>query len=59
MRLRPFVPHDPVEDITDGVNCHYSDFDAVDDQTILNKNLPELERPTSADITGEIEVNET
>ena len=42
MRLRPFVLHDPIEDITDDANRNYSAPDAVDDQTLFNDNLPEL-----------------
>ena len=59
MRLRPFVPHDPNEDITEDANRHYSDPDAVDYQTLFNHKLLEFERPTPAEITSEIEINET
>ena len=31
MRLRPFVPHDPIEDIHDDAARHHSDPDAIDD----------------------------
>ena len=58
MRLRPFVPHAPIEDITDDANRHYSDLNAVDDQILFKDNLPEFERPTPAELTNETEVNE-
>ena len=59
MRLRPFVPDNPIEDITSDAIRHYSDPDAVDDQTLFNDNLTELDQSTPAEITGEIGVNET
>ena len=59
MRLRPFVPHNPIEDITGDAIRHYSDSDAVDDQTLFNDVLTELEQSTPAEITGEVGVNET
>ena len=59
MRLRPFVPHDPIEDIHDDTSQHYSDPDAIDDQSIFNDNLPELETPPSAENTVELDTNET
>ena len=59
MRLRPIVPYDPIEDLTDDANRHYSDPDAIDDQTLFNDNLSEFERPTPIEITNEIEINET
>ena len=59
MRLRPFVPHDPIEDIHDDASRHCSDPDAIDDQSIFNDNLPELETPPSAENTVELDTNET
>ena len=59
MRLRPFVPHDPIEDLHDDASRHYSDSDAVDDQSIFNDNLPALETPPSAENTVELDTNET
>ena len=54
MRLRPFVPHDHIEDVVDDANRHYSDSDATDDQSIINDNLTELEQPASTGATGEV-----
>ena len=59
MRLRPFVPHDPIEDIHDDTSQHYSDPDAIDDQSIFNYNLPALETPPSAENTVELDTNES
>ena len=59
MRLRPFVPHDPIADVDDNVNRYYSDPDATDDQSIFNNNLPAPEQPTPAENTFEIDANET
>ena len=59
MRLRPFVPHDKIEDVTDDVNRHYSDPDAIDDQSIFNDNLPAIERSPPAENTFELDTNET
>ena len=58
MRLRPFVPHDPIEDVRDDTNRHYSDPDAIDDQVIFNENLPNLDRTTPTDNVGNIDFNE-
>ena len=55
----PFVPLDPIEDIHDDASRHYSDPDAIDDQSIFNDNLPALETPPSAENTVELEKNET
>ena len=59
MRLRPFVPHDPIEDLHDDASRHYSDPDAIDDQSIFNNNLPALETPLSAENTVELDTNKT
>ena len=59
MRLRPFVPHDPIEDIHDDASRNCSDPDAIDDQSIFNDNLPVLETPPSAGNTVELDTNET
>ena len=59
MRLRPFVPHNPIEDIHDDTSQHYSDPDAIDDQSIFNDNLPALETPPSPENTMELDTNET
>ena len=59
MRLHPFVPHDPIEDLHDDASRHYSDPDAIDDQSIFNNNLPAFETPLSAENTVEIDTNET
>ena len=58
MRLRPFVPHDPIDDIDDDAKKHYSDPDATDDQTISNENLPAPDILTPAENTTEIDTNE-
>ena len=58
MRLRPFVPHDHIEDVLDDANRHYTDPDATDDQTKLNDNLPELEQQESTSATCEVDINE-
>ena len=58
MRLRPFVPHDPIDDIDDDAKKHYSDPDATDDQTIFNENLPAPDILTPAENTPELDVNE-
>ena len=59
MRLRPFVPYDHFEDVVDDANRHYSDPDAINDQSIFNDNLPEPEQPASTDVTGEVDTNES
>ena len=59
MRLRSFVPHDPIEDVHDDASRHCSDPDAIDDQSIFNDNLPALETPPSAENTVELDTNET
>ena len=59
MRLRPFVPHDPIEDIHDDASRHYSDPDAIDDQSIFNDNLPASETLPPAENTVELDTNET
>ena len=58
MRLRPFVPHDPIEDVEDDTNRHYSDPDAIDDQVIFSENLPDQDRTTPTDNVGNIDFNE-
>ena len=58
MRLRPFVPHDPIDDIDDDAKKHYSDPDATDDQTIFNENLPAPDILTPAENTTELDANE-
>ena len=58
MRLRPFVPHDHIEDVIDDANRHYSDPDATDDQAIFNNNLPELEHEAPTSARGEVDTNE-
>ena len=58
MRLRPFVPHDPIEDIHDDASRHYSDPDAIDDQSIFNDNLPASETLPPAENTVELDTNE-
>ena len=57
-QLCPFVPHDPIEDVEDDANRHYSDPDAVDDQLIFNGDLPEPDQTTSTELTGDIDFNE-
>ena len=57
--FRPFVPHDPIEDIHDDASRHCSDPDAIDDQSIFNDNLPALETPPSAENIVELDANET
>ena len=59
MRLRPFVPHDTIEEVNDDVNRHYSDPDAIDDQSIFNNNLPAPEQSPPAENTFELDANET
>ena len=59
MRLRPFVPHDPIEDIHDDASRHYSDPDAIDDQSIFNDNLPASETLPPAENTVELDTNES
>ena len=59
MRLRPFVPHEPIEDIHDDAARHYSDPDAIDDQSIFNKNLPAPKRSLPAENTCDLDTNET
>ena len=39
-------------------NRHYSDPDAIDDQVIFNKNLPDQDRTTHTDNVGHIDFNE-
>ena len=58
MRLRPFVPHDHIEDIIDDANGHYSNPYATDDQAKFNNNLPELEQQTPISARGEVDTNE-
>ena len=57
LRLRPFVPHDHIEDVIDDANRHYRDPDATDDQSIFNDSLPKLEQPASTVATGELDIN--
>ena len=57
MRLRPFVPHDPIVDVEDNANRHYSDPDAVEDQTLFNENLPKPEQSPTTENLSEIETN--
>ena len=59
MRLRPFVPHDPIEDVHDDASRHCSDPDAIDDQSIFNDKLLALETPPSAENTVELDTKET
>ena len=59
MRLRPFVPHEPIEVIHDDAARHYSDPDAIDDQSIFNNNLPAPEESPSAENTCDLDTNET
>ena len=59
MRLRPFVQHDPVEDIHEDAARHYSDPDAIDDQSKVNDNLPAPEPTPPAENTFELDANET
>ena len=59
MRLRPFVPHDPIEDIHNDASRHYSDPDAIDDQSIFNDNLPASETLPPAENTVELDTNKT
>ena len=59
MRLRPFVPHDPIEDIHDDADRDYSDPDAIDDQSIFNNNLPAPEPSPPAENTFDLDTNET
>ena len=58
MRLRPFVPHSPIEDMEDDTNRHYSDPDAIDDQVIFNENLLDQDRTIPTDNVGNIDFNE-
>ena len=57
MRLRPFVPHDHIEDVIDDANRHYSDPDASDDGAIFNNNSPELEPQAPPSATDEVDTN--
>ena len=59
MRLRSFVPYDTSEDVNDDLNRHYSDPDAIDDQSIFNNNLPAPEQSPPAKNTFELNTNET
>ena len=59
MRLRPFVPHEPIEDIHDDAARDYSDPDTIDDQSIFNNNLPAPERSLPAETTCDLDTNET
>ena len=59
MRLRPFVPHEPIEDIHDDAARHYSDPDAIDDQSIFNNNLPAPKPSPPAENTRDLDTNET
>ena len=59
MRLRPLVPHEPIEDIHDDAARHYSDPDAIDDQSIFNNNLPAPEPSPPAENTFDLDTNET
>ena len=58
MRLRPFVPHDTIEDVNDDANRHYSDPDGVDDQTLFNDKLPEPAHSPATEKTSESDTNE-
>ena len=58
MRLHPFVPHDPIEDVEHDANRHYSNPDAVDDQTIFNDSMLETEQSPLTENTSEIDTNE-
>ena len=40
MRLRPFVPNSPLEDVVDDPSRQYGDPEATDDQALFNNNLP-------------------
>ena len=59
MRLRPFVPHELIEDIHDDAARHYSDHDAIDDQSIFNNILPAPEQPPPAENMCDLDTNET
>ena len=59
IRLRPFVPHEPIEDIHDDAARHYSDPDAIDDQSIFKNNQPAPEQPPPAENTCDLDTNET
>ena len=59
MRLRPFVPHEPIEDIHDDTDRHYSDPDAIDDQSIFNYNRPAPEQSPPTENTCDLNTNET
>ena len=58
MQLRPFEPHDHIEDVYVYVKRHYSEPDAIDDQTIFNDNMPEPEQSPLTKKTFEIDANE-
>ena len=57
-RLRPFVPHDPIEDVINDTNRHYSDPKAMEDQTVSNGNLPYPYQTTTTARKGETDFNE-
>ena len=57
MRLRPLVPHEPIEDIHDDAARHYSDPDAIDDQSIFNNNQPASEQSLPAENTCDFDTN--
>ena len=57
MRLRPIVPHDPIGDVNDDGNRHYSYPDAVDDQKLFNETLPEPAQSPAVENTSEIYTN--
>ena len=59
MRLRPFVPHDPIKDIHDDAARHHCDPDAIDDQSTFNNNLPAPEPSPRAENTFDLDTNET
>ena len=58
-RLRPFVPHEPIEAIHDDAARHYGDPDAIDDQSIFNNNLPAPEPSSPAENTFDLDTNDT
>ena len=41
MRLRPFIPNGPIQDIDEDPNLFFADPEAHDDQELFNDNLPQ------------------
>ena len=41
MRLRPFTPNAPIEDIQDNTSQYFEDPDALNEQELFDNNLPD------------------